>query len=118
MSLSANTMPDFELRQLVEQLTKERDEALEDIERLKTYIASNISLSKAEAEARGFERGVREAAKVITEHYQSLCQEHRLLLVNRANAVLALLDPKPKTAPTPTPTPTTPTRFAQGGFGV
>jgi hypothetical protein len=31
-----------------------------------------------------------EAAKVVTEHYQELCTEHRLLLVNRAAAIRAL----------------------------
>ena len=32
-----------------------------------------------------------EAAKVVTEHYQELCTEHRLLLVNRAAAIRALV---------------------------
>ena len=31
-----------------------------------------------------------EAAKVVTEHYQELCTEHRLLLVNRAAAIRQL----------------------------
>lgn len=31
-----------------------------------------------------------EAAKVVTEHYQELCTEHRLLLVNRAAAIRSL----------------------------
>ena len=31
-----------------------------------------------------------EAAKIVTEHYQELCTEHRLLLVNRAAAIRAL----------------------------
>lgn len=31
-----------------------------------------------------------EAAGVVTEHYQELCTEHRLLLVNRAAAIRAL----------------------------
>ena len=32
-----------------------------------------------------------EAAKIVTEHYQELCTEHRLLLVNRAAAIRALV---------------------------
>ena len=35
-----------------------------------------------------------EAAKVVTEHYQVLCTEHRLLLVNRAAAIRALKEQK------------------------
>lgn len=31
-----------------------------------------------------------EAARVVTGHYQELCTEHRLLLVNRAAAIRAL----------------------------
>ena len=31
-----------------------------------------------------------EAAKVVTEHYQSLSAEHRILLIDRANAIRAL----------------------------
>jgi len=34
-----------------------------------------------------------EAAKVVTEHYQELCAEHRLLLLNRAAAIRALKEP-------------------------
>ena len=34
-----------------------------------------------------------EAARVVTEHYQELCTEHRLLLVNRAAAIRALAAP-------------------------
>ena len=30
------------------------------------------------------------ASACVTEHYESLCQEHRLLLVNRATAIAAL----------------------------
>lgn len=31
-----------------------------------------------------------EAAQVVTEHYEELCTEHRLLLLNRAAAIRAL----------------------------
>jgi hypothetical protein len=32
-----------------------------------------------------------EAAKVVTEHYQELSTEHRLLLLNRAAAIRAMI---------------------------
>lgn len=32
-----------------------------------------------------------EAAKVVTEHYEELCTEHRLLVINRAAAIRALM---------------------------
>ena len=35
-----------------------------------------------------------EAARVVTEHYQELCTEHRLLLVSRAAAIRALKEKK------------------------
>jgi len=31
-----------------------------------------------------------EAVKVVTQHYEELCTEHRLLLMNRAAAIRAL----------------------------
>ena len=37
-----------------------------------------------------------EAARVVTEHYQELSAEHRLLLLNRAAAIEALILPLPK----------------------
>jgi hypothetical protein len=67
MSLSANTMPDFELRQLVKQLTEERDEARAKVvitERSIQEIINDTAEMILEAEARGYERGGREAAKV------------------------------------------------------
>lgn len=33
-----------------------------------------------------------EAAMVVTEHYQELCTEHRLLLINRAAAIRKLIE--------------------------
>ena len=41
-----------------------------------------ISLVRAEA--------LEEAAKKVTEHYEELCTEHRLLLLNRAAAIREL----------------------------
>ena len=48
-------------------------------------------LRKERDEARN--KALDEAAAKVTEHYQSLCTEHRLLLVDRANAILALKSP-------------------------
>jgi hypothetical protein len=61
---------------LHEAAIRERDEARTEIERLKTYIANNVSLSKAEAEARGYEGGVREAAKVAQKHLAYVPNHH------------------------------------------
>jgi hypothetical protein len=86
MSLSANTMPDFELRQLVKQLTEERDQArarvaeLENIDALEAKIAPIIAV----AEARGFERGVRQAAKA--------CDWGDIYGDNAVKSILALLE--------------------------
>jgi hypothetical protein len=72
MSLSASTMPDFELRQLVEQLTKERDEA----------------------ETRGFERGVRKAAKAVEKTHGLYSTKTAEAALNFALLdILALLEP-------------------------
>jgi uncharacterized protein (UPF0147 family) len=84
----------IEAADLIERLIRERDEALA---REKEAIAEldritqrcNMIIGKVD-EARA--KAIDEAAAVVTEHYQSLCQEHRLLLVNRANAILALKD--------------------------
>ena len=35
--------------------------------------------------------GMREAAGIVTEHYESLSEEHRLLLVNRSAAILSAI---------------------------
>ena len=35
-------------------------------------------------------QALEEAARVVTEHYETLCAEHRLLLVNRAAAICAI----------------------------
>jgi len=71
-------------------------ELLEDL-RSKWLFPRNIQaadliecLIRERDEARA--KAIDEAAAVVTEHYQSLCQEHRLLLVNRAIAILALKD--------------------------
>lgn len=50
----------------------------------------------ADAHAAGREAGMREAARIVTEHYESLSQEHRLLLVNRSAAILSAIG-EPKT---------------------
>lgn len=39
-------------------------------------------------------QAMEEAARVVTEHYQELSTEHRLLLVNRAAAIRALMEKK------------------------
>jgi hypothetical protein len=36
-------------------------------------------------------QALEEAAKVVTEHYQELSTEHRLLLLNRAAAIRAMI---------------------------
>ena len=46
------------------------------------------ALSTARADA------LEEAARVVTRHYEALCAEHRLLLVNRAAAIRALKEGK------------------------
>jgi hypothetical protein len=40
-----------------------------------------------------------EAARVVTEHYQELCTEHRMLLLNRAAALRAYVSPPESAAP-------------------
>jgi hypothetical protein len=93
MSLSANTMPDFELRQLVEQLTKERDAALATAEKANTRWIEMTKVA-GEAEQLGYQRGVREAAKVARDYLgpNSLS----------VPAILALLEPSlsPEDKPT------------------
>jgi uncharacterized membrane-anchored protein len=80
-----------ELLNAVANLIRERDEAKRERDEALEYtqaIRDHCMKERDEARAKAIE----EAAAVVTEHYQSLCQEHRLLLVNRANAILALKD--------------------------
>ena len=72
-------------------MTDLRDEIKRAVEmtdaELDSLVAKAIAVIRAEV--------LEEAAKVVTEHYQELCTEHRLLLVNRAAAIRALT-PKEK----------------------
>lgn len=68
-------------------MTADRAALVEKVAEMLSYwerpsIAAAIALIRAEV--------LEEAAKVVTEHYQELCTEHRLLLVNRAAAIRAL----------------------------
>jgi len=86
------------LRAENERLQSERDEALAKVKVLEEVADCACAIDHATDEcvyhckikAKARAKAIEEAAAVVTEHYQSLCQEHRLLLVNRANAILAL----------------------------
>jgi hypothetical protein len=102
MSLSANTMPDFELRQLVEQLTKERDEAREEAKENMHRLVGCLWLLRddvriadirdggdkalADAEARGYERGKQEAEIAGREILLPLKREQAQRLMQHAEA--------------------------------
>jgi len=62
-----------------------------EVERLRSLTVVQESLiRKSEAANEKLRAALEEAAKVVTEYYQELCTEHRLLLVNRAAAIREL----------------------------
>lgn len=85
-------MTDEQRREAVARAMSEREGwRLEDIgsdnkELLLMYADAAIALMRPVIRAQALE----EAARVVTEHYETLCAEHRLLLVNRAAAIRAL----------------------------
>jgi hypothetical protein len=71
----------------IERLTRERDEARAEAEEAtaRYLVASDVyTIKSSQAEGRGFERGVREAAEVLDKDGWSFPRD----------AVLALLEPK------------------------
>jgi YD repeat-containing protein len=65
----SDKMRELTTQELIDRLTKERDEAREQT-RYQYNRAEALEAEREEAEGRGFERGVREAAK-ITEHWHA-----------------------------------------------
>jgi hypothetical protein len=73
------------VRQAIANLIRERDEARAEAARLLKQTVNYVPLSRDESEARGYERGVREAARVGERYYYRGENPH--------SAILVLLEP-------------------------